>query len=148
LLIVFVTIFENVAVLVNVEITGAKPGISFSIDSERSVLLTAHTWRPLAERTYDFVVIDEVQDFTIAQLALILATLKNSAHFLLYGDAHQIVHPNFFSLAAVRALLWLDAAGDDISSGKMAVLRANFRNTKTVTEIASGLPKIKQASFG
>lgn len=110
--------------------------------------LTAQAWWPLAEPTYDFVVIDEVQDFTIAQLALILATLKNSAHFLLCGDAHQIVHPNFFSWAAVRALFWREGGGDDISSGKMAVLRANFRNTKAVTEIANRLLKIKQARFG
>jgi hypothetical protein len=110
--------------------------------------LTAHAWRPLAEPSYDFVVIDEVQDFTIAQLALILATLKNPTHFLLCGDAHQIVHPNFFSWAAVRALFWRENAADDIASGKMAVLRANFRNTQAVTEIANRLLKIKQARFG
>jgi Ankyrin repeat/Viral (Superfamily 1) RNA helicase len=110
--------------------------------------LTAHAWQPLTEPSYDFVVIDEVQDFTIAQLALILATLKNPAHFLLCGDAHQIVHPNFFSWAAVRALFWRENPGDDIASGKMAVLRANFRNTQAVTDIANRLLKIKQARFG
>jgi hypothetical protein len=110
--------------------------------------LTAHAWQPLAEPSYDFVVIDEVQDFTIAQLALILATLKNPAHFLLCGDAHQIVHPNFFSWAAVRALFWRENAADDIASGKMAVLRANFRNTQAVTDIANRLLRIKQARFG
>jgi hypothetical protein len=110
--------------------------------------LTAHAWRPLVEPGYDFVVVDEVQDFTIAQLALVLATLKNPAHFLLCGDAHQIVHPNFFSWAAVRALFWREAGGDDIASGKMAVLRANFRNTQAVTDIANRLLKIKQARFG
>jgi hypothetical protein len=110
--------------------------------------LTAHAWQPLTEPSYDFVVIDEVQDFTIAQLALILATLRNPAHFLLCGDAHQIVHPNFFSWAAVRALFWRENPGDDIASGKMAVLRANFRNTRAVTDIANRLLKIKQARFG
>ena len=110
--------------------------------------LVAHAWRQLAEPAYDFVVIDEVQDFTNAQLALILATLKNPKHFLLCGDAHQIVHPNFFSWAAVRALFWQDAAGEDVGSGQIAVLRANFRNTQSVTDIANRLLRIKQARFG
>lgn len=110
--------------------------------------LVAHAWRSLAEPTYDFVVIDEVQDFTNAQLALILATLKNPKNFLLCGDAHQIVHPNFFSWAAVRALFWQGAAGEDVGSGQIAVLRANFRNTQSVTDIANRLLRIKQARFG
>ena len=110
--------------------------------------LVAHAWRPLAEPAYDFVVIDEVQDFTNAQLSLILATLKNPKHFLLCGDAHQIVHPNFFSWAAVRALFWYGAAGEDVGSGQIAVLRANFRNTQSVTNIANRLLRIKQARFG
>ena len=110
--------------------------------------LVAHAWRKLAEPTYDFMVIDEVQDFTNAQLALILATLKNPKHFLLCGDAHQIVHPNFFSWAAVRALFWQCAAGEDVGSGQISVLRANFRNTQSVTDIANRLLRIKQARFG
>jgi hypothetical protein len=110
--------------------------------------LVAHAWRPLAEPAYDFVVIDEVQDFTNAQLSLILATLKNPKHFLLCGDAHQIVHPNFFSWAAVRALFWHGAAAEDVGSGQIAVLRANFRNTQSVTDIANRLLRIKQARFG
>jgi hypothetical protein len=110
--------------------------------------LVAHAWRALAEPAYDFVVIDEVQDFTNAQLALILATLKNPKHFLLCGDAHQIVHPNFFSWAAVRALFWQGAAGEDVGSGQISVLRANFRNTRSVTDIANRLLRIKQARFG
>ena len=110
--------------------------------------LVAHAWRNLAEAAYDFVVIDEVQDFTNAQLALILATLKNPKHFLLCGDAHQIVHPNFFSWAAVRALFWQGVSGEDVGSGQISVLRVNFRNTQSVTNIANRLLRIKQARFG
>jgi len=110
--------------------------------------LVAHAWRPLAESVYDFLVIDEVQDFTNAQLALILTTLKTPKNFLLCGDAHQIVHPNFFSWAAVRALFWHGLAGEDFGSEQISVLRANFRNTQSVTDIANRLLRIKQARFG
>ena len=74
--------------------------------------LVAHAWRPLAQASYDFMVIDEVQDLTGVQLALLLACLKTPGQFLLCGDSNQIVHPNFFSWAAVRSLFWQGLAGD------------------------------------
>jgi AAA domain/Ankyrin repeats (many copies)/UvrD-like helicase C-terminal domain len=110
--------------------------------------LVAHEWQPLAEATYDFVVVDEVQDLTNVQLALVLACLKNPDQFLLCGDSNQIVHPNFFSWAAVRTLFWHGLAGDKAQNQTLSVLQANFRNTKAVTELANGLLKIKQARFG
>ena len=112
--------------------------------------LVSHAWRAKAEPRYDFVVVDEVQDFTNAELALILDTLKTKHHFLLCGDSHQIVHPNFFSWASVRALFWrtAEAAEDAPAAREISVLRTNFRNTEAVTGLANRLLKIKQARFG
>ena len=112
--------------------------------------LVSRDWRAKAEPRYDFVVIDEVQDFTNAELALILDTLKTKHHFLLCGDSHQIVHPNFFSWASVRALFWrtAEAAPEAPASREIAVLQTNFRNTEAVTHLANRLIKIKQARFG
>ena len=113
--------------------------------------LVSHAWRTNAEPIYDFVVIDEVQDLTSAQLALIFTTLKAKDRFLLCGDTHQIVHPNFFSWASVRALFWRTAPDDDAETAarrEIAVLQANFRNTQAVTGLANRLLKIKQARFG
>ena len=109
--------------------------------------LVAHAWRALAQPAYDFAVIDEVQDLTNAQLALVLACLKRPGQFLLCGDAHQIVHPNFFSWAALRSLFWQGIAGDG-ADAQASVLQANFRNTQAVTALANTLLKIKQARFG
>ena len=110
--------------------------------------LVAHEWRALAKPAYDFVVIDEVQDLTNVQLALVLACLKTPGQFLLCGDSNQIVHPNFFSWAAVRTLFWHGLAGDAAQRQSLSVLQANFRNTRAVTELANRLLKIKQARFG
>ncbi len=101
--------------------------------------LVAHDWRPLADRpTYDFVVIDEVQDLTAVQLALVLACLKTPGQFLLCGDSNQIVHPNFFSLGgASRRLFWQGLAGEAAQRQQLQVLQANFRNTRAVTELAN-----------
>ena len=113
--------------------------------------IVSHGWRAKTEALYDFVVVDEVQDFTSAQLALIFDSLKTKDRFLLCGDAHQIVHPNFFSWASVRAL-FREAPRDETAEAAAArdvtVLQANFRNTRAVTALANRLLKIKQARFG
>jgi hypothetical protein len=114
--------------------------------------LVAHEWRTqIAEKqapVYDFVVIDEVQDLTPVQLALVLALLKTPGQFILCGDSHQIVHPNFFSWAALKSLFWHGLAGDAAQRQPLKLLQANFRNTRAVTEVANRLLKIKQARFG
>ncbi|MBN8510312.1 MAG: AAA family ATPase [Burkholderiales bacterium] len=114
--------------------------------------LVAHAWRVgIAEKqppVYDFVVIDEVQDLTPVQLALVLALLKHPGQFILCGDSHQIVHPNFFSWAALKSLFWKGLAGDAAQRQPLTLLQANYRNTRAVTELANRLLKIKQARFG
>ena len=110
--------------------------------------LVAFEWLTLAQPVYDFVVVDEVQDLTNVQLALVMACLKAPEQFLLCGDSNQIVHPNFFSWAAVRALFWQGLAGEAAQRQTLSVLQANFRNTRCVTELANTLLKVKQARFG
>ena len=113
--------------------------------------IVSHGWRAKTEALYDFVVVDEVQDFTSAQLALIFDSLKTKDRFLLCGDAHQIVHPNFFSWASVRALFReapRDETAEAAAARDVSVLQANFRNTRAVTALANRLLKIKQARFG
>ncbi|KAF1005721.1 MAG: RecBCD enzyme subunit RecB [Burkholderia gladioli] len=108
--------------------------------------LVTHTWRSLAKARYDFIVVDEVQDLTNAQLALILATLKNPDQFMLCGDANQIVHPNFFSWSKVKTLFWRDEAL--ALRQQLKILQTSFRNAHEVTRIANTLLKIKQRRFG
>ncbi len=103
-------------------------------------------WQPLAQPTFDFIVVDEVQDLTNVQLALILRTLKHPGQFLLCGDANQIVHPNFFSWSAVKSLFWHDPALAEQQT--LSVLRMNFRNAPEITRAANSLLKIKHARFG
>ena len=108
--------------------------------------LLAHERLALAAPRYDFVVIDEVQDLTIAQLAVILKTLKLGSQFLLCGDSNQIVHPNFFSWAQLKSLFWRDPEVAQRQS--LRILRSNFRNANATTELANRILKIKHARFG
>ena len=108
--------------------------------------LTAHAWQGRAAPRYDFVVIDEVQDLTPVQLALVLRTQKKAGQFLLCGDSNQIVHPNFFSWAQVKQLFWNDPALAERQ--ELRVLASNFRNGREAARVANQLLKIKQRRFG
>lgn len=108
--------------------------------------LVAQEWQAQAAPRYDFVVIDEVQDLTTVQLALVLRTLKKPAHFLLCGDSNQIVHPNFFSWSQVKSLFWKDSTLAERQ--ELRVLSANFRNGSEATRMANQLLKIKHRRFG
>ena len=108
--------------------------------------LVAQEWQALAAPRYDFVVIDEVQDITTVQLALVLKTLKHPGHFLLCGDSNQIVHPNFFSWGQVKSLFWRDPKLAERQ--ELRVLTANYRNGLEATRVSNQLLKIKQRRFG
>lgn len=108
--------------------------------------LVAQDWLVHAAPRYDFVVVDEVQDLTPAQLRLVLATLKQPEGFLICGDSNQIVHPNFFAWSRVKTLFWRDAGR--AARQPLQVLRANFRNARRVTDVANTLLRIKHARFG
>jgi len=108
--------------------------------------LVAHQWQELAEPAYDFIVIDEVQDLTNAQLALVLRCLKHAGQFLLCGDSNQIVHPNFFSWSALKSLFWRDASL--AAQHPLSVLTVNYRNARAITRVANALLKIKHTRFG
>lgn len=94
---------------------------------------------------YDVVFVDEVQDFTPAQLALALRLRRQPGQFALSGDSNQIVHPNFFAWADVRDLLRADQqlAGLDVQ-----VLTGNYRNARRITDAANQILRIKYARFG
>ncbi|MFC6662543.1 hypothetical protein [Deinococcus multiflagellatus] len=106
--------------------------------------LLAYSRLSLARSTYDALVVDEVQDMTPVQLALLLRTLKDPSAFLLCGDANQVVHPNFFSWAAVRGLFWKQGDG----TLPLNVLHQNFRNARLITSAANQVLRIKNARFG
>ncbi|MEF8846652.1 MAG: UvrD-helicase domain-containing protein, partial [Bacteroidales bacterium] len=104
----------------------------------------SHQWLPLCKPRYDFIVVDEVQDFTNIQLYLILQALKKPTQFILCGDSNQIVHPNLFSWSNVKSMFYLN----EIKGNNINILKTNYRNSTSVTSTANALLKIKNARFG
>ncbi len=104
----------------------------------------SHELLESCRREYDYIVVDEVQDFTNIQLFLILKSLFKPVNFILCGDANQVVHPNFFSWSHLKSMFYQqDLRGDEIR-----ILHANYRNTQVVSDLANRLLKIKIARFG
>jgi len=110
--------------------------------------IVSHRWLARVEPTYDFAVVDEVQDLTNIQLLLILRALRDPTRFILCGDSNQIVHPNFFSWAKVKTLFWQQQQTTGAPAELIRILATNFRNSPEVTEIANTLLRIKHARFG
>lgn len=97
--------------------------------------------------SYDYVVIDEVQDITAIQLYLILNSLGDKGLFLMCGDANQIVHPNFFSWAKIKTLFHRH---EELHHGVQIthILQHNYRNAQRITEISNRVLLLKNARFG
>jgi hypothetical protein len=106
--------------------------------------IISYEWLRYNQVKYDFIVIDEVQDFTNIQLYLVLKSLKTSGNFILCGDSNQIVHPNFFSWTNIKTMFYKH----DITGSNLSLLRMNYRNSTNVTAIANKLLMIKNARFG
>ena len=106
--------------------------------------IVSYQWLQYSHAKYDFIVIDEVQDFTNIQLYIVLKSLVTPGNFILCGDSNQIVHPNFFSWTNVKTMFYKH----DISGSNINVLRTNYRNSTDVTALANKLLLIKNARFG
>ncbi len=108
--------------------------------------LVAHAQLGQVPPTYDFVAVDEVQDLTNVQLALILRALAKPGGFVLAGDANQIVHPNYFAWSKVKSLFWRGVG--DADNAAVHILAVSYRNSPQVTAAANRLLKLKHLRFG
>jgi hypothetical protein len=107
--------------------------------------ILCHEYLDKVQPCYDYVMVDEVQDITNIQLKCILASLKNTQHFVLTGDSNQIVHPNFFSWSKIKSYFY--ETGDSRDS-QIKILQTNYRNSLSVVELSNNLLKIKNNRFG
>ena len=108
--------------------------------------LVAHAFLPQIAPTYDFVVVDEVQDLTNVQLSLVLRALKAPGQFVIAGDANQIVHPNFFSWSKVKSLFWRGL--NESRATDVHLLDVSYRNSNAVTDAANNVLRLKHSRFG
>ncbi len=80
-----------------------------------------------------FVMIDEVQDYTLTQL-MVLARHFSRAHFLMLGDEHQAIREGTASFAQIRELFGRTHGGVDECR-----LLTSYRSSPEITTLFSGL---------
>ncbi|HOC87847.1 MAG TPA: UvrD-helicase domain-containing protein [Bacteroidales bacterium] len=106
--------------------------------------ILTHQWLPYCKPVYDYIVVDEVQDFTNIQLHIILKSLKTPSNFILCGDSNQVVYPNFFSWSHLKSMFYQSERKEN----EIKILHTNYRNSQTISNLANRLLKIKNARFG
>jgi hypothetical protein len=105
--------------------------------------IVAYSLLDKIKQRYDFIVIDEIQDFTNMQIYFIFKMLKEQKNFIFAGDSNQILYANFFSWTNLKTMLLKES-----QSSRMLILKENYRNSIEITTIANQLLKIKQLRFG
>lgn len=80
-----------------------------------------------------FVMIDEVQDYTLAQL-MVLARHFSRAHFLMLGDEHQAIREGTASFAQIRTLFGQTHGGVDECH-----LLTSYRSSPEITDLFGSL---------
>lgn len=87
----------------------------------------------VGERDARFVMIDEVQDYTVTQL-MVLARYFSRAHFLLLGDEHQAIYEGTASFAQI-AQIFRETHG----SVDECRLLTSYRSSPEITALFTGL---------
>lgn len=109
--------------------------------------ILSYSYLDVIDKKYDYLIVDEIQDFTNIQIYLLLKTLKsqNRSQFLFCGDSNQIVHPNFFSWSHLKSLFFKE---DVTRSRVFNILQKNYRSSINVTKLANKVLLIKNSRFG
>lgn len=105
-------------------------------DNNESVLSSANK--------FDFVVVDEIQDYTELQIYLI-SRLTNKRRIILVGDSKQIVNPTVFN---ERKLIDLFKDSDNGIALNIERLDQNFRCQKEVVSVANKVVKTRREKIG
>lgn len=96
--------------------------------------------RGKAEKAYDFVAVDEVQDYTELQLFL-LTSLARSGHVILAGDEHQNINPASFSESRIKSL-FSSGNGTNLVVER---LNKNFRCQQKIIDVTNNLAEIRRS---
>ena len=88
----------------------------------------------LPEDKYDFIVIDEIQDYTELQIYTICQFAKNKECIIMAGDEHQIINPTIFDEERLRKLFY---DPQNYKSLVVKKIKSNFRCPKEIVSIAN-----------
>lgn len=92
---------------------------------------------------YDFIITDEVQDYTELQLILISSICNNKNGLIFTGDVNQIINPTTFSASRLTSLFVKNNIKPDIQ-----YLQKNFRCGEEIVNIANIISSKRREIIG
>ena len=95
---------------------------------------------------YDFIIVDEVQDYTELQLLLTYFLCDNKNAFVFAGDIHQVINPTVFNHERIKKL-FLDESGLE-SKLKVRTLSSNYRCQQGIVDAANNLSELRRKAIG
>ena len=96
------------------------------------------------KKQFDYAIIDEVQDFTEAQIYACIELVKDKNKILFSGDTHQIINPTYFDFNRITTLYHsLSKENRDIDYEKK-ILNYNYRSSEEVVEFTNCITNIRR----
>ena len=94
-------------------------------------------------KKWDYVIIDEAQDFTDFQLYILVNLVKDKNNIFILGDVQQLIHHTFFTTSRIKSLFYLYGIDNDCKH-----LNINYRNQKQIIELSNYINKYKKEILG
>lgn len=94
---------------------------------------------------YDFIFVDEIQDYTELQTYFINELVADKNNIVFAGDVHQIINPTLFSVSKLKELFNNNTTNEKI---RERFLSTNFRCQKGVVDVANRLSELRRQYIG
>jgi tetratricopeptide (TPR) repeat protein len=94
---------------------------------------------------YDFVLVDETQDYMLVQILLMVGLSRSLDGLVFAGDMDQVLYPSHFSWERVRTAIWM---AWEKPAPKPVEIEYNYRNPQPVTELANTLLGLRSKRLG
>ncbi len=88
---------------------------------------------------FDFIVVDEAQDFTEMQIYMLTRLVRSLKNITYAGDIHQIINPTYFRNDRLKKLYHL--SGCELA---IRMLGRNYRSQKSIVDLANRLSGIRR----
>lgn len=93
-----------------------------------------------ANSIYDFMVIDEIQDFTELQIYYFCQLLKQKSNVFVCGDFHQTINPTFFNVGRIESIFKFLGGIDNF---ERFTLKRNYRSGEEIVNLANSVAELR-----
>lgn len=113
-------------------------------DLARQILIMEGMGR--LKNSYDYIMVDEVQDLSELQIYLLLALKRNNGNFndfFFSGDIHQMINPTYFSFSRLRMPFHYQHAEKELQ-----LLEKNYRSQERIVRLSNKMGELCKNYIG